>query len=161
WAREVIYLRPNHIVVYDRSTEGSSSDDQFLAFHFPANPVAGSAPSGSKRFDVTYKGVHAGAMTTVLPVNAATTSIGMYPENDGQSGSESVKVWQLQIHPTDIATSQHWLTVFDTSSSASAVAAASKLNVTGGAATGTLLTTGKSNMAVVLNSGAPGTTMTG
>ena len=128
WAREIVYLRPNLFVVYDRTHEGNAADDQFLAFHFPASPAAGSAPAGGNRFDVTYKNVYAGAMTTVLPVNATTTTIGMYPPNDTDPGSKPVKVWQVQIRPPNTNVSQQWLTVFDLSKTAAQVAAASKIN---------------------------------
>ncbi len=161
WAREVIYLRPNRFVVYDRTTEGSSGEDQFLAFHFPANPTAGSAPSGSKRIDIASGNVYAGAMTTVLPQNTTFTTIGIYPSNDGQSGSNPVKAWQVQVRSPSTAVSQQWLTVFDTSTSASTVAAASKITVTSGTATGTLLASAGSNSAVIVNTGAAGSTISG
>jgi len=160
WAREIVYLRPNQFVVYDRTRKGSAIDDQFLAFHFPALPVAASAPSGSTRLDVTYS-VYAGAMTTVLPANATTTTIGMYPPNDTDPGSKPVKVWQVQVRAPNTNTSQQWLTVFDLSTSAANVAAASKINVTSGAATGTLLARSTGNSAVIVNSGNAGTTIAG
>lgn len=160
WAREIVYLRPNQFVVYDRTVKASAPDDQFLAFHFPALPVAGSAPSGEKRLDVTY-GVYAGAMTTVLPVGATTTNISMYPKNDTDPGSKPSKVWQVQVRAANANTSQQWLTVFDLSTSAAQVATASKITVTSGAATGALLARGTDNSAVIVNTGAAGTTIAG
>lgn len=79
WSRQIVYLRPNGFVVYDRTTKGDVHYDQYLAFHFPTSPVSVSAPSGETRMDVTYKSTYAGAMTVVLPTNATTTTIGLYP----------------------------------------------------------------------------------
>jgi len=161
WAREIVYLRPNQFVVYDRTRKGSTANDQFLAFHFPALPVAASAPSGGKRIDVTYKTIYAGAMTTVLPASATTKTIGMYPPNDTDPGSTPVKVWQVQIRAPNTNASQQWLTVFDLSTSAANVAAASRIGVTTGAAVGTLLAASGGNRAVIFNAGGAGTTIAG
>ncbi len=161
WSREIVYLRPNQFVVYDRTREGSPIYDQFLAFHFPALPVVGSAPSGGKRLDVTYRNVYMGAMTTVLPAGATTTTVGMYPPNDTDPGSNPFKVWQVQVRAPNANVSQQWLTVFDLSTSAASVAAASRINVTSGAATGTLLARSGGNSAVIVNTGNAGTTIAG
>jgi hypothetical protein len=166
WSREIAYLRPNHFLVYDRTTAGNATggvtaDDQFLAFHFPANPAVGSAPSGEKRYDVTYNATYSGAMTTVLPTNAATTVIGMYPANGSDPGSSPIKVWQVQVRAPNTNAAQRWLTAFDTSTTSGAVATASAITVTTGAAVGSVLATGAGNQAVLFNSGAAGTTIAG
>jgi hypothetical protein len=161
WSREIVYLRPNRFVVYDRTTSGNAADDQFLAFHFPANPVAVTAPANEERFDVTYESTYAGAMTTILPANATTTVIGMYPTNDGVAGSDPVKVWQVQVRPPDTNVSQKWLTAFDLSPSAAGVATATPITVTSGAAVGSLLATSGANEAILFNSGAAGSTIAG
>ncbi len=170
WSREALYLRPNRFLVYDRTTAGNATggitaDDQFLAFHVPANPVSASAPTGEKRFDVTYNATYAGAMTTILPANNTATVIGMYPANGSgghaQTASSPTKVWQVQVRAADSAASQKWLTAFDLDSSAAAVASGSAINVTSGSAVGALFATGSSNQAVLFNSGAAGTTIAG
>jgi len=162
WAREIVYLRPNRFVVYDRTRDGNPAlDDQFLAFHFPALPTTASAPAGGKRLDVTYRATYAGAMTTVLPANATTTTIGMYPPNDGDPGSKAVKVWQVQVRAPNSNASQEWLTVFDLSTSAAQVATASAISVTTGTATGTLLSGSDGNEAVIVSTKAAGMTNSG
>jgi hypothetical protein len=161
WSREIVYLRPSHFVVYDRTSEGAAGDDQFLAFHFAANPAAGSAPSGETRYDVTYNASYAGALTTVLPANATSAIIPMYPANDGVPASSPVKVWQVQLRPPNTNANQLWLNVFDLATTSGAVASASKITVTAGAATGTLLTASGGNEAVLFNTGAAGTTIAG
>jgi len=110
---------------------------------------------------VTYKNVYAGAMTTVLPANAATTTVAMYPANDGDPGSNPVKVWQVQVRPPNTTAAQQWLTVFDTSTSAAQVATASAIAVTSGAAQGVLLAASGGNSAVIVNLHAAGTTIQG
>lgn len=166
WSREIVYLRPSRVVVHDRTSAGNNvgantSDDQFLAFHFPASPTPAAAPSGEKRYDITYASTFAGAMTTVLPSNAATTVIGMYPGNDGEPASNPVRVWQVQVRAPDSAAKQAWLNVFDLADSAATVATASRITVTAGAATGTLLATANGNSAVLFNTGAAGTAIAG
>lgn len=155
WSRELLYLRPGRVVVYDRTRMGASANDQFLAFHFPANPTPLAAPTGSNRFEVTYNGVHAGAMTTVLPASAAVTTLAVYPS------SSPTKVWQAQVRPKVANADQRWLTVFDLDANKTNVALASALDVTSGNAVGTLLETPTVNQAVLFNSAAAGTTITG
>ncbi|MEO8802107.1 MAG: hypothetical protein ABI304_08460 [Rudaea sp.] len=166
WSREIVYLRPGRVVVYDRTIAGNTvgantSDDQFFAFHFPANPTSVSAPSGEKRYDVTDASAFAGAMTTVLPTNAATTVIGMYPANASEPASNPIRVWQVQVRAPNNAASQQWLNVFDLAASATTVAIANKIVPTTGTATGTLLVASDGNAAVLFNSGNAGTTIAG
>jgi hypothetical protein len=155
WSRQIVYLRPNRFVVYDRTTSGSTSYDQYMAWHFPASPVAGTAASGQNRLDVTYNGTYAGAMTTVLPASTTTTTVSLYPT------SNPVKVWQVQVRPPNTNVSQQWLTVFDMSSTASAVAAISPVTITQGAVLGVRLAASDGNSVVISSSGAAGTPVAG
>ncbi|MDE2085450.1 MAG: hypothetical protein KGI64_11380 [Xanthomonadaceae bacterium] len=161
WSREIVYLRPNRVIVYDRSGIGSGVTDQFLAFHFPANPTAGTAPSGESRYDVSYNATYAGALTTVLPANATTTIIPMYPANGTVPASNPVKVWQSQVRSPNTNANQVWLNVFDLAASSATVATASKINVTAGSVTGTLLADANGNQAVLFNTGSAGSTIAG
>jgi len=166
WAREIVYLRPNHFLVYDRTTAGNASggntaDDQFMAFDLPANPVAGSGPVGGHRYDVTYNSSYAGAMTTLLPSNNSVSVVGMYPPDNGDPGSSPLKVWQTQVRAPNALAAQKWLTVFDTSTAAAAAAQASTITVTSGAAVGALLVASGGNQAVLFNGAAAGTTIAG
>lgn len=155
WSREIVYLRPNRFVVYDRTTEGSSSYDQFLAWHFPANPAAVNAPTGQSRLDVTYGGQYMGAMITVLPANATTTTVPMYPS------SNPTKVWQVQVRSPTTAVSQNWVTVFDLSPSASSIATTRPVTVNQGGIVGVQLLASDGNSVVVSSTGAAGTALTG
>ncbi len=155
WSREIVYLRPNRFVVYDRTVKGSAGYDQFMAWHFPANPVAAGTTAGQNRLDVTYQGNYVGAMTTVLPANATTATLPLYP------GDNPVKAWQVQVRPPDATVSQTWLTVFDLSSTAANVATASPVTVNQGSITGVQLLANDGNSVVIGSTGAAGAALTG
>jgi hypothetical protein len=154
WARQIVFLRPNRFVVYDRTAIGNPSYDQFMAWHFPANPVKTTA-AGSNRFDVTYNGQYAGAMTTVLPVSANAAALTLYPD------LTPVKFWEVRVRPPNTSTSQQWLTVFDLSPSAGQVAASSPVTVAAGGIVGVQLAAGDGNNVVVSSIGAAGTPIAG
>jgi hypothetical protein len=155
WSREVVYLRPNRFVVYDRTTEGSAGYDQFLAWHFPASPAKVAVATGQNRFDVSYNGQYMGAMITVLPANSSTTTIPLYP------GSNPVKAWQVQVRPSGSSVSQSWLTVFDLSSAAANVATTVPVTVNQGGIIGVQLLAGDGNSVVVSSTGAEGVPLAG
>jgi hypothetical protein len=155
WSRQVVYLRPGRFVVYDRTTAGSASYDQYLAWHFPASPVAGATGAGGNRLDVTLSGTYAGAMTTVLPLNATLTTTAMYPD------SNPVKAWQVQVRAPTASASRQWLTVFDLSASSAAVARAVPVAVNQGGIVGVQLTAPDGNAVVVSSTGAAGTPLAG
>lgn len=155
WSRQVVYVRPNIFVVYDRTTAGSSSYDQYMAWHFPANPAAGTAAAGENRLDVTYNGTYVGAMTTVYPTGAQLTTTGLYPS------SSPVKVWQVQERPSSTNASQQWVTVFDLENSAAQVASSSSVNVTAGNVLGVQVVGASGNSVVISSTGSAGTTISG
>lgn len=155
WSRQVVYLRPGRFVVYDRTTAGSASYDQYLAWHFPASPVASTTGAGGNRLDITLAGTYAGAMTTVLPLNAALTTTAMYPD------SNPVKAWQVQVRAPAAGAGQQWLTVFDLAASSGAVARATPVAVDQGGIVGVQLTAPGGNAVVVSSAGAAGTPLAG
>lgn len=155
WARQVVYVRPELFVVYDRTTAGSASYDQYMAWHFPASPTAGTAVAGENRIDVTYAGTYAGAMTTVLPQNATLTTLAMYPSDN------PVKAWQVQVRAPAAATSQQWLTVFDLAGSAAAAATVKPITVSQGNILGVQMAAAGGNAVVVSSAGSAGTPLTG
>ena len=155
WSREVTYLRPGRFVVHDSTTASNASLDQYMAWHFPANPTAQATAAAGKRFDVTYGGSYAGAMTVVTPVNPVTTTTAMYPS------SSPTKAWQVQVRPAAAATTNQWLTVFDLSASSSAVATASPVTVNQGSVVGVRLVGSDGVSVVINNAGTPGTPISG
>jgi hypothetical protein len=155
WSRQVVYLRPGRFVVYDRTTAGSATYDQYLAWHFPANPVVSATGSGGSRMDVTFGGNYAGAMSVVLPLNAALATTALYPS------SSPTKAWQVQVRSPVAAAGQQWLTVFDLAASSAAVARATPVTVDQGGILGVQLTASDGNAVVVSSAGAAGTPLAG
>ena len=158
WSRQIVYLRPSQFVVYDRTGICDSSLDQYLAFHFPANPVEVTAPaSGLHRFDVTT-GEFAGSMTTILPTNAATVTTDQVSADPNTSN----KIWRIQVRPTGTPAVNHlWMTVFDLAPAPGQVATATGVTITNGAATGALLQSAAGNSVVISGTSAFGTTIAG
>jgi hypothetical protein len=157
-SRQIVYLRPSQFVVYDRSGVCDASLDQYLAFHFPANPVEVAAPApGLHRFDVNT-GQFAGAMTTILPANAAIVTTDKL-SSDTRTWN---KVWRTEIRPSDApAASRRWLTVFDLAPSSGQIAKATAVNVVAGAAVGTLLESPAGNSVVLSGTAPVGTAISG
>lgn len=155
WTRQIVYLRPNRIVVYDRTEEGSADYDQYLAFHFAGAPTTANAPAGTSRMNVNVGATFAGAMSVVLPANAQTKTLATYPPKP------SGKVWEVQVRPADTAPAQRWLTVFDLSASSNAVAGASAVTVDSNNVVGAFLADTDENTVVLSNAGAAGTTVQG
>ena len=141
--------------MYDRTTSGSAAYDQYLAWHFPAFPVAAASATGTTRVDVTYNGTYAGAMTTILPTNAKVSSSVLYPD------LTPTKFWETQVRPPNINVAQQWLTVFDLSPSAAKVASASPVVVTLGGITGVQLAAIDGNNVVIGSTGPANLTIPG
>jgi hypothetical protein len=157
-SRQIVYLRPSQFVVYDRSGICDASLDQYLAFHFPANPVEVTAPGpGLHRFDVV-NGQFAGSMTTILPANARfVTTDHLAPDTATWN-----KVWRTEIRATDAATAtRRWMTVFDLAPTAAQVASATTVTVTGGSAVGVLLASAAGNNVVISGTAQVGTAIAG
>jgi len=157
WSRQIVYLRPSQFVIYDRTGICDASLDQYLAFHFPSNPVAITAAAGVRRFDVN-PGTFAGAMTTILPANVAVTT------TDHLSSDPAVwnKVWRTELRAPGTPAAAHvWMNVFDLAPSSSQVAAASAVNITTGPAVGALLQASTGNSVVVSGTAAVGTSIGG
>jgi hypothetical protein len=95
WTREILFLRPNRIVIYDR-TESEPGADSFLAWTFASEPRS-----------VQNRIVVPGAtMTTVLPERARFASRDLYNAH---------KVWREEVRAPDVVPTQTWLTLFETS----------------------------------------------
>jgi len=157
WSRQIVYLRPSQFVVYDRTGVCDASLDQYLAFHFPSNPVEVPAAPGVRRFDVSTT-QFAGSMSTIFPASAATTTTDRFAA-DSRTWN---KMWRTEIRATGTPLAdRRWLTVFDLASSAVQVASASSVNVTSGAAVGALLQSTSGNSVVISGTAAVGTPING
>lgn len=130
WSREVLYVRPNYFLVYDRTSVNSASVNQWLGFHVLRTPsLQSGAAAGTSRFDVVDStGVNAGSplfrgrVSTLLPAGHTVTVVNV---------ANSSKVYRLEVHPPSVA-SNTWLTVFDAASRASQAATAAPLTVANG-----------------------------
>jgi len=157
WTRDVVYLRPSLFVTFDRTVVTSTTGDQHMNWHFVPTPASVTAPSsGARRYDVTSASAgFVGAMTTLLPASAAVSTVNVFNFN---------KLYRLEVRPPTPATTSQWLTVFDASASAGAVALASRLTAADGNAsanvTGALLR-GTSNYAALFGSGPATATISG
>jgi hypothetical protein len=160
WSRQILFLRPTQFVVYDRTGVCTTGLDQYLAFHFAANPleVFGQA-QGVRRFDVN-DGQFAGSMMTVLPAGTQINVTDRFWPSDPNTFN---KMWRQEIRPagTAPATTQRWLNVFDTASSPALVAATSNLTVTSGAAVGVVLQSASGNTVAVFGTAPVGTSIAG
>jgi hypothetical protein len=154
WSRQIIYLRPSQFVVYDRTGVCNASLDQYLAFHFPANPVeVPAAGAGVRRFDVSTT-QFAGSMSTILPAGAATVTTDRFA-SDSRTWN---KMWRTEIRSTGTpSVTARWLTVFDLAQSSAQVAAASAVNIVTGPAVGALLQLASGNSAVLSGTASVGT----
>jgi hypothetical protein len=142
WTRDVVFLRPNRFVVYDR-THVNVDADQRMHFHLGRGAVA----VGPGRWDVTASGLgFVGSMITLLPVSARTNLVDVFSVG---------KVYRVEIRPPlGGPLAQRWLQIFDAGSSAGAVAQAIALTTQNGAIQsgnmlGTLLDSGASTEVVL------------
>jgi hypothetical protein len=118
-----------------------------MAWHFPANPVQSASAAGTSRFDVTYNGQYAGAMTSVLPANAGVSMVSLYPD------LSPAKFWEMRVRPPAAGINQQWMTVFDLSPAAANVALASAISVISGGVVGVQLAASDGNNVVVSSTG--------
>ena len=123
-----------------------------MNWHFSPTPVAVSAPSaGAKRYDVSDGFGFKGTMTTLLPANASTSApINVFDSN---------KLYRIEVRPSNAATDQRWLTVFETATGAPAVKLASTIATT--KVNGALLSGSGTNIVVLFGTGAPDALISG
>jgi hypothetical protein len=151
WTRDVVYLRPEIFVVYDRTTVTSAAIAQWTAFHFPKALVAATAPApGVARYDVGSGSAYAGTIESVFPAGHVQRIIDLFGGH---------KVYRLEVRPGAAATSNRWLAVLDAAQTPASAALASRLSAGGGTVLagqvlGTVLRTPSSSYAVVVPSGA-------
>jgi hypothetical protein len=152
WSRDLVYLRPNTFVVYDRTVLTSVADPH-MNWHFPPVPTLASPPSsGAVRYDVTDgAGTFNGAITTVLPANATIA-----PPINVFSGN---KFYRLEVRPPSASSDMRWLTVFDTGASANAIGLATAIQTTN--ANGVRITATGGNFVTLFGTGLVGTTISG
>jgi hypothetical protein len=75
WTRELFFLRPNLVIVHDRTAVLNDGDDRAMFWTFGRNLDRVPAPSGTSRYDASFKGTYRGAFTSVLPASPSTVSV--------------------------------------------------------------------------------------
>lgn len=151
WSRDLVFIRPSTLIVYDRTTSSGVAADPHLSWHFAPTPVLVASPPGTVRYDVADGAVFKGAITTVLPANPTVSA----PQNFFGSN----KLYGIQVRGA-VEPSTRWLTVLDTAATSAAVANASRIESLN--ASGVLLAPPAGNHTVVLfGRGAAGTPITG
>lgn len=139
WTREVVYLRPDLFVVFDRTQVSSPSLDQRMDFHFEGPLVN----RGAGRFDAGSGSTYAGTFQSVLPLRSRDSIVDVF---------DAHKVYRLEVRPPGPATSVRWLTVLDAASSSRRAVLAHAISASGGV--GALLTGPGRSYAVVQSSGS-------
>jgi hypothetical protein len=153
WTRDVVYLRPELFVVYDRTAVTSASVPQWMSFYLAHQTYAGTSPAaGVNRWDVGTGSSYAGTVETVLPAGHVDTVTGLLGHH---------KIDHLIVKPGSASAQNRWLTVFDPATTATSAARALKLTVQQGAVLGVVLRTTVKNYAVVAGSAAAGTPVSG
>ena len=98
YLRDMVYLRPNMVVVYDRTTVSGADKDQWLSWHVPVAPTAGAAADATTvRQDLGTLG----SVRTLLPKSAVPKIVNL-PGN---------VVWRLEMHAPSHEVAHDWLTV--------------------------------------------------
>lgn len=134
WTRDIVYVRPNQFVVFDRTTL-STVTDPYIAWHLFLTPTQ----SGSI-FDVSgTKAGYIGRMTSLLPANPKIATAD--PLGDG-------KVTRITIRSQSPTAQTDFLTVFDAASSAAAAYTASVIPSSSDV-TGALLASGSTANIVI------------
>ncbi len=107
WIREVIFLRPNLVVVHDRTTVLNNTDDRAMFWTFGRDlaKVTAGVPSGITRYDVGIDGVYRGAFWSVLPASAAVSLV----DHDNLHF-----LYRAEVRPGAMNhLADNWLAVFD------------------------------------------------
>ncbi|WP_394823253.1 hypothetical protein [Pendulispora albinea] len=103
FTRDLVYVRPGTFVLFDRTSVGNGSSDQWMSFHLPATPK-NLIDSAIKSFGISTPG---GTLNTLLPRNASVKSVtlpgGVVRLEEHSSGAE-----------------QQWLTVVNAEAASSA-----------------------------------------
>ncbi|MCX6954418.1 MAG: hypothetical protein NTV51_19880, partial [Verrucomicrobia bacterium] len=154
WTRNIVYVRPQLFVVYDRTTVNNAGTDNWMAWHVAASPVEQTgAAAGTHRYDVVdtraaFGGnLFRGRVSTVLPAGNAVTSTDVFGRG---------KVYRLEVRNGAPEAAATWLTVFDAAASSATAGTAAPLsaaagNVLVGGVEGTLVTTATGNVAVLFS----------
>ena len=133
WTRQILFLRPKIVVVYDTTTVKFADDDRAMFWTFGRDLAQTADPSaGLHRFYSTRNGgtIFKGALTTVLPLSSSVSIEDHGIMSISGSGSNAVAVsgapmhflYRVEQRPAAMDhTADTWLNVFDAATSPGAV----------------------------------------
>ncbi|MEU6080647.1 hypothetical protein [Streptomyces sp. NPDC047108] len=151
WTRDVVHVKPNLFVVYDRTRTTKADVGQWMRFHFAGVPKKVNSPAqGVNRYDIGSGDRYAGTVDTVLPRG--------HKESVTPKILEGTDVSRVDVKPGSAARDNRWLTVVDAAGKPSEAAKATPLskadgNVLEGPVTGTVLRSGTDSYAVLSGTG--------
>jgi hypothetical protein len=86
FTREVIHLRPNYVLVYDRTTRGVNATNEMMQFHCDIPTQVLGQPSGTTRWDITCRTTNdftttfVGGIQTLFPNGSTVSRTSIYTE---------------------------------------------------------------------------------
>jgi hypothetical protein len=142
WAREVLFVRPHVVAVFDTTQVTGQAGDRWMAFHFGPRPSRTTLGNdGAVRYDVGKQSSYAGSVDVVTPAHRSLKTVDLFkdaPDCNPRPSACGGKTFRLEIHGSETTKSQRWLTVFDSASSPKLAAKPAPLSQTS-AVTGTFL----------------------
>ncbi len=107
YTRDVVYMRPGTLVLFDRTTIASASANRWMAFHVPSAPKeVPLADATQHRYDVTSGGAIRGSLRLLLPESPAIQTVSL-------PGGTT----RIEVHGPGAA-SEQWLSVVTASATA-------------------------------------------
>ena len=131
WTRELFFLRPNLVIIHDRTTSLNAEDYQKMIWDFGRTPqrVENGVPQGMTRFDVTDPhGVFHGTFWSVLPLGASVNLVN-HSNPHVNSGAPLNFLYRAEVIPP-LQAQNNWLAVFDTSASLYLIHTVSSISAT-------------------------------
>jgi len=109
WTREILFLRPQFVIVHDRTTVLEPGDDRVMFWTFGRNIAPAHTSSGLARFDAAFKGTYRGSFTSVVPLHASISIV----DHDNMHFLYRVEVRPAAMDHVD----DDWLALFDAAES--------------------------------------------
>jgi hypothetical protein len=145
FTRDVVYVRPGTLVLYDRTTVRQADADQWMSLHVPSAPN----PVGSGSYHVS-SGTTTGGIHVLLPAQAALDVVALPGD-----------VHRIEAHATNGSAEQRWLAVATAGASAPSVTrlSAEDGNVLAGSVTGVLVAEERGQVVIFPTAHEPGSTV--
>lgn len=77
YTRDLVYLRPGTLVLFDATTVAQAGADRWMAFHTPSAPTKAATASGQHRYDIVSGGAQKGSLRILLPPNVSPTTVAL------------------------------------------------------------------------------------